>query len=189
VSGRIVHLLRHAAVERPGRFLGRTDEPCTEGGIATCLARAGNIGFARIVSSPLMRAADVAARIGAVRGLTVEQDPAWMELDFGAWEGRSAADIGAASLRPFYDDPDAAPPPGGERWTALTRRVDNAIARLDERPTLVVTHGGPMRAALASLCGFDRRQIWAFDLPYAALLSLRLYPGAPVTAQIIGLST
>ena len=189
MSGRILHLLRHAAVERPGLYLGRTDEPCTAGGRAACLARVADCDFERIVSSPLVRASEVANGIAAARCLPVEEDAAWMELDFGAWEGRSAADIDEATLRPFYDDPDAHPPPGGERWTALARRVAGAIARLDARATLVVTHSGPMRAALAGLCGFDRRQVWAFDLPYAALLSLRIHPGAPDTAQIVGLRT
>jgi alpha-ribazole phosphatase len=54
---------------------------------------------------------------------------------------------------------------------------------------LVVTHGGAIRAALADLCGFDRRQIWAFDLPYAALVSLRIWPGPKRTVQIVGLAT
>jgi alpha-ribazole phosphatase len=44
-----------------------------------------------------------------------------------------------------------------------------------------------MRAALAHLCGFGHREVWAFDLPYAALLSLRVWPGAPRSAQIAAL--
>jgi alpha-ribazole phosphatase len=44
-----------------------------------------------------------------------------------------------------------------------------------------------MRAALAHLCGFDQRQLWAFELGYAALLSLRVWPGEPRSAQIAGL--
>jgi len=54
-------------------------------------------------------------------------------------------------------------------------------------PTLVVAHGGAMRAALALLCGFTQSQLWAFDLPYGALLSLRAWPGPPRSAQIMGL--
>lgn len=44
-----------------------------------------------------------------------------------------------------------------------------------------------MRAALAVLCGFDSRQSWAIDLPYASLLSVRVWPGETRAAQIIGL--
>ena len=76
---------------------------------------------------------------------------------------------------------------GGERWSALVTRVSAALADLAPVPTLVVTHGGAMRAALHSLCGFDQRQLWAFDLPYASLLSLRVWPGERPGAQIAGL--
>ncbi len=46
-----------------------------------------------------------------------------------------------------------------------------------------------MRAALHLLCRFDLRQTWAVDLPYAALLSLRVWPGEDRFAQITGLRT
>ena len=66
--------------------------------------------------------------------------------------------------------------------------VGAAIAALAPEPTLIVTHGGAMRAALHILCGFDRHRVWAFDLPYAALLSLRVWPGDPPTAQVMALT-
>ena len=80
------------------------------------------------------------------------------------------------------------PPPGGESWSALVARVAAAIDELAPVPTLVVTHGGAMRAALHILCGFDQRQLWAFDLPYAARLSLNVWPGERPSAQIAGLA-
>ena len=67
------------------------------------------------------------------------------------------------------------------------RVIADAIAALEPAPTLVVTHGGPMRAALHLLCGLELRQTWAFDLPYAAGLALRVWEGAPRQAQVIGL--
>jgi alpha-ribazole phosphatase len=63
------------------------------------------------------------------------------------------------------------------------------LAGMPPASTLVVTHGGAIRAALAELCGLDRRQIWAFDLPYGALVSLRIWPGPTRTVQIVGLAT
>ncbi|EJU09069.1 phosphoglycerate mutase [Sphingomonas sp. LH128] len=53
-------------------------------------------------------------------------------------------------------------------------------------PSLVLTHGGAMRAALAVLFHMEQPQVWAFDLPYASVLSLRLWPGEG--AQIVELS-
>ena len=70
------------------------------------------------------------------------------------------------------EKPDAAPPPGGERWSQLTTRVGTAADALPPISTLVLTHGGAMRAALAHLCGLSHAATWAFDLPYAAVIAL-----------------
>ncbi|BCA61655.1 hypothetical protein HMP09_0889 [Sphingomonas sp. HMP9] len=189
MSAHMLYLMRHGAPAVAGRLLGRTDDPATEAGIAACLARASGLEIDRIEASDLIRARGCAQAIGELRGVAVETDPRWRELDFGAWDGLAPAAIDPTRLAAFYDDPDAAPPPDGERWSALQARVAQALAAVPPRSTLVVTHGGTIRAALAALCGFDRRQIWAFDLPYAALVSLRIWPGPTRTVQIVGLAT
>ena len=112
-------------------------------------------------------------------------DPRWRELDFGTWDGCTTAEIDPVALGAFWADPDAAPPPEGERWSALVARVGAALGDLPPGDILVVTHGGAMRAALAHLFAFDQRALWAFDLPYSSLLSLRLWPDG---AQIVGLA-
>ena len=189
MTARMLYLMRHGAPDVTGRMLGRTDDPATQAGIATCLARAEGLGIDRIEASDLIRARACAAAIGEPRGVAIEIDPRWRELDFGTWDGLAPAAIDRAELAAFYDDPDASPPPNGERWSALQDRVAQALAAMPPVSTLIVTHGGAIRAALAELCGFDRRQIWAFDLPYAALVSLRIWPGPTRTVQIVGLAT
>lgn len=180
-GARTVHLLRHGATVRPGQLLGHMDVAVTPQGIADCARVAAGAAFTQVVSSDLSRAADCAAALGA----PVRHDPRWRELDFGAWDGRDPATLPAGALAAFWRDPDANPPPQGERWSALVARVAAALADLPDA-TLVLTHGGAIRAALASACGFDAAQVWAFDLPCAALLTLRLWPD---TAQIVGLRT
>lgn len=189
MSAHTLYLMRHGAPHVAGRLLGRTDDPATEAGIAACVARAQGLAVERIVTSDLARASACAEAIGRPRGVSVAVDPRWRELDFGAWDGFAPATVDPTELAAFYDDPDASPPPGGERWSALQARVAQALAAMPPVPTLVLTHGGAIRAAFAELCGFDRRQIWAFDLPYAALISLRIWPGATRTVQIVGLAT
>lgn len=188
MDGILLHLLRHGAPETPGLLMGRTDGVPAEGGIATCVARAKGLVVERVVASDLRRAAEPAGAIAAARGLTVETDPRWRELDFGDWDGLAPAAIDREAMARFWDDPDLYPPPRGERWSGLVTRVAAALDAITV-PTLVVTHGGAMRAALAHLCGFGHRHAWAIDLPYGALLSLRLWPGDPPAAQIVGLRT
>ena len=177
-----LYLMRHGEPVVTGRLLGRTDCAVTPAGIAACIAQAQGLRVERIVASDLARAHDCAAAIGVT---TI--DARWRELDFGAWDGLSPHDIDADALARFWDDPDSCPPPDGERWSTLVARVGAAIAGLPPAPTLVVTHGGAMRAALSVSCGFGMAQTWAVDLPYAAVLALKVWPGSPRTAQITGL--
>lgn len=184
MSSRTLYLMRHGAPVLTGRMLGRTDCEVTPEGVAACRAQAEGLDVTHVIASDLQRASRCGDAVAADLGGSLTIDPRWRELDFGAWDGLDGAAIEAEALGRFWEDPDGAPPPGGERWSALAARVAAAIADLPPRPTLVVTHGGAMHAALAALCGFEQRALWAFDLPYAALLSLRVWQGS---AQITGL--
>lgn len=184
-----LHLMRHGEPIHPGLLLGRTDAPTTPEGVASCVAQVEELSFQSIVCSDLQRSAEAARAIADPRGLHPILDSRWRELDFGVWDGLAPAKVDSAAISAFWDDPDANPPPGGERWSALVSRVEAALAAIPPQDTLVVTHGGAIRAALASLFGFGQRQVWAFDLPYAALISLRVWPGTPRSAQIAGLWT
>lgn len=187
MSGFALHLLRHGAPETPGLLMGRTDGAPTSEGIAACVTQARNPDFEHLIASDLSRCRVAGEAIGKACALPFIIDPRWRELDFGDWDGKAASTVDRDALDRFRDDPDANPPPGGERWSALVTRISAAIADLAPVSTLVVTHGGAMRAALHSLCGFGQHQLWAFDLPYASLLSLRVWPGERPGAQIEGL--
>lgn len=183
----ILHLLRHGALETPGLFMGRTDGMPSAEGIRACVERTAALRVERLIASDRRRCARAAEDMSKALTVPLERDPRWRELDFGDWEGQAASALDPDALGRFWSDPDANPPPGGERWSSLVARVSGAIDTLDPVDTLVVTHGGAMRAALHHLCGFDQRQLWAFDLPYGALLSCRVWRGEEPGAQIIGL--
>ncbi|WP_010543807.1 histidine phosphatase family protein [Sphingomonas elodea] len=188
MSGIVVHLLRHGITEAEGRLIGRTDAAPLPEGIEACTARATGLAVEAILHSDRARTRAPAERIAADLGVAAGRDPRWRELDFGTWDGQPFDAIDAAALAAFQSDPAAHIPPGGEAWPALVARVGAAIDAID-RPTLVVTHGGAMRAALASLCALDFPQLWNIALPHAALLSVRIWPGTPRVGQIIGLRT
>lgn len=172
-----LHLLRHGAPETPGLMLGHQDMPASREGAAACAAKARNLCFQRLHSSDLARCAASARSIAAARHLPVPLalDRRWRELDFGAWEGRAPATLPPEALRQFWADPDAFRPPDGEPWSALATRISCALADLEPTPTLVITHGGAMRAALHLLLGWRQDQCWSLDLPYACVLTLRLW--------------
>ena len=179
-----LHFLRHGAPEQPGLLMGRTDGAPSADGIARCTSNAADLTIDQLVASDLARCRLAGEAIGAAHGLTPTIDPRWRELDFGDWDGMAAADIDPDALGRFWSDPDANPPPGGERWSSLVARVAGALGSLAPGPTLVVTHGGAMRAALHVLCGFEQRQLWAFGLPYGVRVSLAVRSGERFSAQI-----
>lgn len=187
MSSIMLHLLRHGAPEAPGLMMGRTDGLPSAGGIAACLKQGADVRFEVLVSSDLARCRVAGEALAEQAGCALVVDPRWRELDFGDWDGKASSEVDQAALGRFWEDPDGSPPPDGEHWSALTGRVRAAVNALSSKDTLVVTHAGAMRAALAVLCGFDHRQIWAFDLPYASLLTLQVWPGEHLSAQIVGL--
>lgn len=188
MSDIVVHLLRHGATEAEGRLIGSFDALPRAEGVAACVARAAGLAVEVVCCSDRARTRVPAERIAAGLGVAAQADPRWRELDFGAWDGAALAAIDAGALAAFQADPARHSPPGGESWAALQARIGDALAAI-ERPTLIVTHAGAMRAALASLCAIDFPQLWNIALPHAALLSLRVWPGTPRVGQIIGLVT
>ncbi|WP_447725290.1 histidine phosphatase family protein [Sphingomonas koreensis] len=187
MSARTLYLMRHGAPVLTGRMLGRTDCEVTSDGIAACRTQAEGLAVAHIVASDLKRASRCGEAIAADLSGSLTIDSRWRELDFGTWDGLASGAIDAEALGRFWNDPDSNPPPDGERWSALIARVAEAIDDLPAKPILVVTHGGAMRAALHVLCGFPLPQLWAFDLPYASVLALRVWDGPSRKGQIMGL--
>jgi alpha-ribazole phosphatase len=119
----------------------------------------------RIVSSPLSRCAKLAGALGAARGLAVDFDRRLAELDFGAWERRRWNDIPRDEIDAWVADLFGARPHGGETVGELYARVGEALAAIGALPgqTLVVTHMGPIRAALARA---DQPGAWEARLPF-----------------------
>lgn len=123
-----IWLVRHGETEwsRDGRHTGRTDIPLTDTGRdqARMLApRLAGHRFALVLTSPRSRASET-ARIAGFTDVLVDNDLS--EWDYGAFEGRTTAEIHA-------DDPDwsiwTGPWPGGETADQVEARADRVIAR------------------------------------------------------------
>jgi probable phosphoglycerate mutase len=107
-----------------------------------------------IVASDLARTAETAAIIAGRLGLPLEFDPGLRELDLGTLESTgSVTGDGADVIDQFWDDPYRRPP-GGETVAEMYDRVHRTLRRLAAaRPgaeLIVVTHGGPVRVAMAA---------------------------------------
>lgn len=147
-------MIRHTRPQvADGVCYGQTDLDVAEDFIAAADAIIAALPRpATIVTSPLRRCAKLAERIGAAFDLDVTADTRLMEMDFGRWETRAWADIPRTELDDWARDFYQARPHGGESVAQLDARVKAAIADLAAAPspTLMVTHAGVIRAALAT---------------------------------------
>lgn len=153
-------LLRHGPTEwNTGRRLqGRADIPLSGEGRATLAARRVPPEFTgfRCLVSPLTRARETAILLG----LGAEIDARLIEMDWGAYQGRTIGDlrqeIGAAFLANEARGLDFVPE-GGESPRMVQARVQPLLAEIAmrRRSTLAVTHRGVMRAVYALAAGWD----------------------------------
>jgi len=93
---------------------------------------------ALVVSSDLCRASDTATAVQGDRHRLADM-PGLREINFGAWELRTWADIDAEDperIRAYWETPGDATPPNGESWNQVRARVDTAI------DALVTSHAG-----------------------------------------------
>jgi broad specificity phosphatase PhoE len=152
----VVHLVRHGHVHNPGRVLyGRLPEyRLSEAGermaevTARFFAESGR-DIARIVSSPLLRAQQTAAAIGAALGLPVETDDRLIEAG-NVWEGRRIHPIARLALDPrtLWRVRNPWLPSWGEAYAGQRDRMITAVldaaAAEPNRETILVSHQLPI---------------------------------------------
>jgi probable phosphoglycerate mutase len=153
-------------MSRANVFCGRALDPeLTVDGIA--MADAFSVAYrgepwTAIYSSPLKRAVATARPLATAIDKNVELRDALAEIDYGAWDGLTAAVV-ARDWRVEYErwtaDPAWNPPTNGETAVALARRMTSVVeeitsAHLDGN-VLVVSHKASIRALLCALLGVD----------------------------------
>ena len=158
-----VALLRHAPTDwnEAARIQGRSDRPLSPAGIAAAgrWRLPASLEGWRVVASPLLRTRETARLMGLAG---VASEPRLMEMDWGAWAGRTLADLRAEFGAAMAANEAAAldfRPEDGESPREVARRLADWLAEVaaDGRPVVAVTHRGVQRAALVLACGWDMR--------------------------------
>ncbi|HEX4714999.1 MAG TPA: histidine phosphatase family protein [Ktedonobacteraceae bacterium] len=191
-KSRRLWLVRHGltAWNIQQRFCGQSDIPLSQEGREQARHLAQSLQPATICAlytSDLLRARETAEIIASVRArpLVVQKLVSWRELDFGAWEGLTYAEIAERfpTRLGFFTDAQHDAPPGGESLLQLQQRVLAALARvidasnaLDEGDILIVSHGGPLRVLLSSVLGMPLERQWQLALNPGSLSALDLSP-------------
>ena len=170
--------MRHAPSEATRRSAFPLDEPLDPRGVDEARALAAHLGrFDAALSGPAVRARETAEALGLTATVADELD----ECDFGAWRGRTLADLHAedpAAVAAWMQDPAAAPH-GGESLLALLERVRGWLeARADDEHRVVaVTHAGVIRAAV--VCALDAPPLafWRLDVAPLSRTVLHAHDG------------
>ena len=172
---REIDLLRHGAVVGGPGFRGRLDDPLTLTGWRQ-MARAVKDGrWQRVISSPRQRCRVFAEALTRRHGLPLIIDPDLAEMDFGDWEGCTAAELYQRypeQLSRFWHSPSRYPPPGAELSVEFERRVIRAWQRLlqsDCQRQLVISHGGPIRLLLCKRDGQPFDRLLSYPVDYGSL--------------------
>ena len=185
-----VILVRHAQSEanQQAMSLGRLDSPLTDFGMrqAAALGEAlRNETIARIVTSPLSRAADTAAAIAGPHGLVAEADERLIELDVGLLDGipfKQVQEEYADFLREWTTtEADALPMPGGESMLDVAERSWPALAELlqtEDEPgdeagtTVLVSHNFVIKVLVCLAIEIDLRFWRRFEVDLASRSTL-----------------
>lgn len=179
-------LIRHGATEwnEAGRIQGRADPGLSARGRAEVLSWRLPAGWenARWMSSPLRRARQTAALLTET---PVELEPCLIEMDWGAFEGRTLADLRADDLAGMAANEARGldfRPPGGESPREVVERVRTLAADLASAPVpaVAVTHKGTLRAALALATGWTMRDEPPVRLAPDHALPVLCHPGGRI---------
>lgn len=178
----LIDMLRHGEPVGGRRYRGQTDDPLSDKGwqqmrAATLAERP----WSAIVSSPLARCRAFAEALSSETGLVLSQDERLMEVGFGTWEGKTAAEIDSldpGAVARFKHDPVANRPSGAELLDQFHARVaaafEDVVARHAGGHVLVVAHAGVIRMAISRVLGMNPAQAYHIQVGSAAMARFRL---------------
>jgi alpha-ribazole phosphatase/probable phosphoglycerate mutase len=178
-------MMRHGEPAGGRKYRGQTDDPLSEKGWAQMHAAVGEaLPWTRIVSSPLVRCRAFAETLADSHGLPLALDDRLREVGFGAWEGKTAAEIEAdapGTLARFKADPVNARPVGAEPLAEFHARVaaalNDVLVRHEGQHVLLVGHAGVMRMALAWALHIPLEHAYRIEVATASITRLRFDAG------------
>lgn len=190
-----VILIRHGDTGQQyrGRYIGSTDVPLSAMGQRQAELLAAPLrkeGAMKCLASPSVRVCETAQAALAGSGLAPELDHDLREIDFGAWEGKTFAEINGIdpeSVNAWAAYRSDFTFPGGEGIIAFAERVREVGKRIAADPAetiAVFTHGGVIRALICQYLGLESSHYIYFDVKPASITTLLLSKGRGVLTRM-----
>lgn len=185
-------LVRHGATAftEEGKYSGRGDIPLSPLGRQQALQLGRRVASFQPVasySSPLSRCTETAAAIGIP--VTVDDD--LIEVDFGAWEGMTFADVRSSypSELSAWLASTAVAPPGGESFSSVAQRVSAFTERVRAthpgQAIAVVSHVSPIKLLLRDALAASDAFLHRLFLDAAGLSIVDFYPDGGIAVRTV----
>lgn len=166
------YLVRHGntAWNREIRFRGQIDVPLDELGLAQARATAkalADAGLVAVFASPLKRAFNTAELIAHEAGLTARPLPDLLDVNYGAWQGKTPAEVQETYPELFarYQiAPHLVHFPEGESLNIARdrylRAVLNTAEMYPDRAVCLAAHQAVNKVLMAAVLGLGNEAFW-----------------------------
>ena len=189
-----IDLLRHGEPVGGHKLRGALDDPLSDLGWQQMHQSVEHIqAWQNIITSPLSRCHAFADHLSKQLQLPIMVNKQFQEINFGTWEGLSIKELMKKepnALRNYWENPDDHAPEGSEQMVYFLQRVhiawDQLIDAHQGKHTLLVCHGGVIRAIIMRVLGMPKANLWNIDVPYAnaSRIVYHQFPDGGVTAQL-----
>jgi broad specificity phosphatase PhoE len=157
------------------------------GELAAALA---DVSFEAVYTSPLQRAVLTAEAVAAEHELVPIEVADLREIEFGEVDGLTFDQYPAQLQAELLSRPLSVCFPGGETYAELRDRVDRSLEQIaaahEDEVVGVVTHAGPIRAALAMWLGISDEAIFRIDQRPASVNVVDWLDGVPLIRLVNG---
>jgi broad specificity phosphatase PhoE len=144
--------------------------------MATALAERSLLG---VWTSPLERARSTAEVVAKPHRLELTVSPEFREMAFGAWEGRTRAELAArmpGAARTWETEPHLVTPDGGESLADVAVRVAAGMKALRDASgggtVALVSHAIVIRLIVLAALGLGPDRLWTVDASPAGITEI-----------------
>ena len=136
-----------------------------------------------VVTSPLRRTRESAQILAERLDREVQQEPAFAEMGFGAWDGKTFVEVAEQhrdDLESWVGSLDAVPGSSGESFRSVEQRVLGGLHRLLHdhagRTVVVVSHVTPIKTLVAHVVEAPLLSVFRMELAPASVTVLAFHP-------------